>query len=127
MITKLRKVHYCEFCNKKSFMKPIMELHENGCLSNPKNKRACLTCTHLDKKAIDVQDGCDWEGEPSAKAMNLFYCTAKDMFLHLPKNEHNKIYLDGKANNPMPMECDKRKTHDECYNLADCSNTYFDY
>ena len=52
MITKIKKVHYCEFCKKRGFMKPTMEKHEKHCTANL--DRTCRMCevTTLDYRIL---------------------------------------------------------------------------
>jgi hypothetical protein len=42
MITKIKKVYYCEYCNKHTLLSFATQKHENHCTSNP--KRECRMC-----------------------------------------------------------------------------------
>lgn len=42
MITKIKKVYYCEYCKKKLMRKSSMENHERHCTANP--NRECRLC-----------------------------------------------------------------------------------
>lgn len=62
MITKLKKVYYCEFCKKKKGLSASsMAQHERKCTMNP--NRHCNMCSKIlvitkrDKEEIKVVDG----------------------------------------------------------------------
>lgn len=42
MITKLKKIHYCDYCGKHGMRKSCIEKHEKHCTLNP--KRECRLC-----------------------------------------------------------------------------------
>lgn len=52
--------YQCEYCNRKSENKLSIEIHEQQCINNPKN-RTCLTCKStsvcfdLNKKGIQYE------------------------------------------------------------------------
>jgi len=50
MITKTKKVYYCEFCKKHGLRKDMMERHEQKCTMNP--DRVCGLCgyAHIDRE-----------------------------------------------------------------------------
>ena len=108
MKQEIKTIYRCDFCNKMYQVKPAAEKHELGCFYNPNNKRACLNCNHLTKKETTVTDGYCSNGDERTKALQLFYCNAKKIFLHTPKNEAKKNAFDlgDDKNLPMLKECD---------------------
>ena len=42
MITKIKKIHYCDYCKKHGMRGPDIKKHEEHCTLNP--KRACGLC-----------------------------------------------------------------------------------
>lgn len=54
MITKIKPVYYCEFCNKSGRGKWQMERHEKHCTVNP--DRACRMCEYSTAEPIDVRE-----------------------------------------------------------------------
>lgn len=48
MIEILKKVYYCEHCNKKALTKHTIAKHEPICFGNEENRPACMNdCEHL--------------------------------------------------------------------------------
>lgn len=50
MITKIKKVYYCEFCKKRSLRRDTMETHEERCTLNP--DRICRLCERMDIRPL---------------------------------------------------------------------------
>ena len=112
MKIETKTIYKCDFCNKLYQVKSAAEKHESGCFNNPNNKRACLNCNHLTKKEATITVGYHYDGSEQDRKLNLFYCNAKKVFLHTPKNEakHNVFDLGDDENLPMPKECDLYNT-----------------
>lgn len=106
-------VYTCDFCKKKMFRKSAMEKHEHECYRNPENEVACNgCCAHLIKKEASVYLGDNYFGVETHINCELFYCTAKNVFLYPMKTHfkgnafHQEQIDDGtKPNELMPKEC----------------------
>lgn len=105
MIIETKEIYKCEWCRKLYQLKRFAEAHEQMCIKNPENKRACFGCKFLDKKEVMVYDDSPW-GETSKK-VNLCHCSKKECFVYPPKVEikGNMIELGDDTNEPMPKEC----------------------
>jgi hypothetical protein len=112
MKIETREIYKCEFCNKLYQRKHSAEYHEKVCVKNPANDRPCYGCNKLTKKAAEVDGGNDRYGEQEYRTVDLFYCNAKKMFLHTPKNaiKGNVFDLGDDLNEPMPIECSSLDT-----------------
>ena len=102
-----KKVYYCEHCGKHGLSKPKMIYHENICFNNPVNFRPCFGCHNLTKKESQVT-GYYYNGSEWIRKVDVFYCKAKDIYLHTPQNQikENAHDLDDGINEPMPKECE---------------------
>jgi hypothetical protein len=115
MTTKENLTQYgCDFCKKKLFAKHAMIKHEDNCLNNPKNKRPCLSCKHMDRATIEVEFkrwGSPEYGEDySMQEKEVFKCNLYDKLM-FPfsierKDLHNKYPDTYQDQEPMPKECD---------------------
>lgn len=108
MKEQIKKVYSCDFCKKKFFRKHFAEKHEETCYLNPLNFRKCLDCGYLTKKNIELTDGYHWDGSERTRELELFYCAAKNIFLHTPQSEikRNVFDLGDVENVPMFKDCD---------------------
>lgn len=107
MKTETKKVYYCDHCRKHGLSKPKMEYHEKVCFNNPANSRECFYCKNLVKKEAEIAvDYCN--GSEFIRNVDLFYCKAKSVFLHTPKNEikGNRFFTEEEDNIPMPIGCE---------------------
>jgi len=117
MITEIKEIYKCDFCNRWYQRKHFAELHEKSCIKNPDNYRRCLdACHNLEKRSAHPVD-VNYIGDEDS--FYLLYCKAKEIFLYPPKVEHRKSWfeLDNEKNEPMVKEC----------NLYDGNYTTFTY
>ena len=108
MKKEIRAVYKCDFCPKYYLLERFAVKHELGCRKNPANNRACLNCQNLTKRDYTLySDG--YHGEVS-RDVQVFFCKAKEIYLHHPKNEAkgNQFDLGDDANHPMPMQCEQQ-------------------
>lgn len=106
MIIETKEIYKCEYCRKLYQKKDWCEYHELTCSKRPDYLRACHSCSHLDKKNIDVFfDG--YNGEYSERK-SLLFCDKLNIFIHPPKVEKkgNAFELGDYANEPMKKECE---------------------
>ena len=106
----------CEHCKKKYERKHACADHEETCLKNPKNYRACLdSCEFLKRKGIEYYTGIDnyYSGEPEYKKTEGFYCSKYDKLLMHPKMERSNLELsyvyveeDEIKQEQMPEKCE---------------------
>lgn len=112
-----RTTYHCDFCKKFLFRESAMKKHEDTCLSNPKNSRACIDCggcNNLEKVKLEVSFHTGYrydEGEVSdLKEVDVFKCTKFDKLMFPYSIERRKLherypetYQDQE---PMPKECE---------------------
>lgn len=103
MKEQIKRVYYCDHCNKNGLSKSAMTFHETICSKNPVNKRPCFNCSFLTKK--DSIEYFDTPFGETTRPVNTFYCAAKKIFLYTPQNliKNNILQID---NEPMPKECE---------------------
>lgn len=119
MKTKQKDVHYCDFCNKKTFQKKAMERHEEECYANPANKRDCFTCVFLGKKETNYikvvprwshnAGNIEMYGSAEEQKAFGFFCKKKQIEIYPPKLQHTadrKGFEIGDDKKPMPLECE---------------------
>lgn len=102
MKTELKKVYYCEYCNKHNLSASSVSRHEKYCRFNPINKHKCFEfCKYLEMKQEYVID----EGHRTE-----FTCTKLNKKLYSYKLEKKStsyfrtdIKFDGMER--MPLEC----------------------
>jgi hypothetical protein len=110
MKVEIKEIYKCDFCNKLYQVKRFAEYHEKGCSKNPENERPCFNCHNMEKRETEITgnyyNGSEWE-----RKVDLFYCKAKNIFLHTPKNElkGNAFELGDDLNEPMPKLCNVYK------------------
>jgi len=116
-ITENITLYQCDFCKKKLFLKHAMVKHEDLCLSNPKNFKDCMECTHLEKTQTEVHwiDGNpDYAG--NTKQVDVFRCNKLDKLMFPFSIERRKLhekYETYSEQEPMPSKCeDKEKRTD---------------
>lgn len=111
MITETKEVYKCEYCRKLYQIKRFAIYHESICSKNPANDRPCFNCQNMTTENYEYGD--DGEGYRT-KNLNLFFCNAKQIFIHTPKNEikKNAFELGDSENNPMPKECELYNPHE---------------
>ena len=113
MITKIKKVYYCEHCKKHFISKHFAQQHEERCSKNPDNFRACFGCKYLKQKTANVYIGIDeyYSCEPIYENREILFCEKLNHFVYPPKAEHKGTYYtefddDKSENKPMPEECE---------------------
>jgi hypothetical protein len=107
MITQIKEIYRCEHCNKLYQIKNACAKHEELCLKNPKNFRACLNgCVHLNKKTTEISYDAPDGGE-RYREVELLHCDKLNTFLYPPKVEAKKNWYETSdtENNPMPKVC----------------------
>lgn len=118
MKTELKKVYYCEHCNRHMISKGAMTTHERMCRKNPDNQHQCFKfCKHLGKD-VDKETG-----------EILFHCgvIGQDLYSYkLERYHRNSIRIPELTR--MPLECDKYECmngHDfDGHDLADNEYAY---
>lgn len=119
MKEEIKKVYSCDYCKKKYFNKHFAEKHEFACYLNPENFRPCFTCEYITNKKVDIFSGiADQNGQEMERQVSVFYCSAKNIFIHSPQVEikGNALDLGDEINNPMPKNCDCFKDFSSFYN-----------
>lgn len=108
MKTLTKTIYKCEYCSKLYQVKHFCEYHELVCHKNPANERVCLNgCPFLEKKSTTLYYDNPMGGEITRR-VELFHCSAKNVFLYTPKTEIKKNYHDtgDDSNEPMVKQCD---------------------
>ena len=91
-----------------------MKRHEELCYRNPKNKRLCFSCIHLEKKKTTV--ATDYYGQEKLREVDIFHCIKRNHFLYTPQNEIKKnVYELDEENRPMATICSDFKKQDADY------------
>lgn len=103
MKEQIKKVYYCDHCNKNGLSKYAMSVHETLCSHNPDNQRPCFNCSCLTKK--ETTEYFDTPFGDASRSVNSFYCSAKNIFLYTPQNliKNNILEIENEA---MPTECE---------------------
>ncbi len=112
-ITENVTVFKCDFCTKKLYRRHAMVKHEDQCLNNPKNHKACFDCIFLDKVKTDVY----WMvGSPeyveNSKQASVFKCTKLDKLMFPYSIERRKLhekYDTYSDQEPMPSICESQE------------------
>ena len=111
MKTILKKVYYCDHCNKHMINAGAMSRHERFCNQNPNNWHKCFDyCDHLIKTSELVKSG-DEETPPVYKT--IFTCKELNKKLYsylLEKKAPQHIEPDMER---MPLHCDSFKNSTE--------------
>lgn len=118
MKEEIKKVFYCDYCNKRYFARHACKSHEDACSKRPENKNPCLDgCIYLeDAKSQVYRDGYYangnyFEEEFTAKC---FKCTKKSvlMFPYTAERLNQKYDLEAQGQEPMPkVNCEFFKLH----------------
>lgn len=125
MKTLRKEVYYCDHCKRHGLSAGLMTVHENRCLSNPKNIRACIGCIFLEEIEIPYtvisQIAFD-EFQYTDKVTTGFKCLhpsinhkmyhVKAEFKKLPE-KYPETFAD---QHPMPLECEHLYTDIELIN-----------
>lgn len=104
----IKKVFYCDFCNKNYFQKSTCQKHEDVCANRPENRNPCLNgCKHLDRTTQEVYYVNTHGGyayEENAFVANCFLCKKTDtaMFPHSAEWINKKYGLEANNQEPMP-------------------------
>ena len=112
-------LYHCDYCKKKLFRKGAMARHEETCLNNPKNHKACFNCIFLEKTEQEVSWGHENPfTEMGSKKIEMFKCSKLDKLMFPYRIERKKLHerFDTYANQePMPHTCESMKemTHNE--------------
>lgn len=108
MITKEKKVYYCEHCNKHMLTAGGMARHEKFCKNHPNNRHMCFKyCKHLQKGNghYNVYEHVDGYGEVAHEANRTeFTCAASGKCMYSYKLEKKGI-TDFEGRVRMPLEC----------------------
>lgn len=107
MIIETKEVYKCEYCRKMYQLKRFAESHEEMCVKNPENQRACFGCKFLDKKETVLYYDSPMGGELTRK-VSLCHCSKKEIFVYPPKVEikGNVFDLGYDINEAMPKKCE---------------------
>jgi hypothetical protein len=110
-------IYKCDFCKKELKRKHAMENHEENCLSNPKNNRACLNgCIYLERVEKEVPFEYyyhpDYGSENSMKKVSVFRCSKFDKLMYPFSIERKKDMLEKypetfEEQEAMPKECNQ--------------------
>lgn len=111
MKNELRKVYFCEFCNKHNLSAASTSRHEKYCRYNPRNKHKCFElCTYLKRER--KFDGF--------KLKTTFTCVKKKdkMYSYQAEKKMTSYFTHPdmiKGLKRMPLECDlyRKMTFDE--------------
>lgn len=109
MITEIREIYKCDFCNKMYQRKFWAEYHEKRCSKNPENYRPCFNCPFSVKTKVRVAIFLDWENEERTYDREIIYCEKKNIGICPPFQEpYEYVEIDGKeiVNENMPKQCD---------------------
>ena len=105
-ITENITLYHCDYCKKKLFRKGSMTRHEETCLNNPKNHKACFNCIFLEKTEQEVAWGHENPfTEMGSKKIEMFKCSKLDKLMFPYRIERKKLHerFDTYANQePMP-------------------------
>jgi hypothetical protein len=113
MKIQVKKVYYCEFCNKHSLSAGSLSRHEKYCKNNPANAHKCFEfCRHLHRTKEPFHNG----GGEIVGSRKYFECLVTGIQLysfHLEKRSSLHPYSNiTKGLTRMPLECDKYKEMD---------------
>lgn len=97
----------CDFCTKKLYVKGAMVRHENWCVKNPINYRACYDgCMHLTTNRLLLEEGLHHdryaENAPFCTKMMKFLLSVQAIKKQLP--ERYPETFEGHI--PMPAKCE---------------------
>lgn len=113
MKEEIKKVFYCDHCNKRYFARHACQNHEDVCSKRPENRNPCLEgCIYLETAESEVYFDT-WQGEESFTA-NCFKCTKKNvlMFPYTAERLNQKYDLESQDQEPMPkVNCEFFKLH----------------
>jgi hypothetical protein len=111
-------IYKCDFCKKELKRKHAMIKHEELCLNNPNNHKACINgCTHLTQAQIEVWfDNPNYNPDYSNssegyyKKVTVFKCSKLDKLMYpfsIEKSSALKNYPETfQDQEPMPKECE---------------------
>lgn len=87
-------IYKCEFCKKELKRKHAMVNHEEICDNNPKNKKACYGCIHLqehDTEYYTEHRGYDGEYDETEHKSHCFRCEKFEKLMFTWKAEKLKL------------------------------------
>lgn len=98
------------------FVKSACEKHEERCYSNPKNKRACSYCVHLEQITVEYEKDIMYLGDSlgigydtETRTANAFRCNKLDKKMYPYKAERKGLpdaYPETFEDQvPMPVTC----------------------
>lgn len=109
-------IYKCDFCKKELKRKHSMILHEENCINNPQNYRACMNgCKFLERDKIDIdyETYYDYETEEQHYRnieVNSFRCSKFDKIMYPFKIEKSnalkKYPKTFEFQESMPKQCD---------------------
>ena len=107
-------LYHCEFafCKKTLRKKSAMEKHEEKCIYNPANKKACIDCVFCKIENIELETHF-YKGDKKSVSTHCFKCTKLDKFM-FPfsierKNLHLKYPHTFENQEPMPNTCEHKQ------------------
>lgn len=103
-------IFICDHCKKKLFRKHAMVKHEETCIKNPQNLKACFNgCVHLRTKEVEIHIGYSYDGDPDTKTSGCFNCVKLKKLMYSFKAEQRGLpeaYPDDfEGQEKMPHEC----------------------
>ena len=113
-------IYKCEYCKKELKLKHAMIKHEEKCLNNPKNHRACMTCRHLttETKKVWFENlyyDPEHEDSGSYQEKQVFKCESLGKLMYPFKIERSgaadKYPETFEDQEPMPKDCGIYKYH----------------
>lgn len=118
MKEQLKKVFYCDHCNKHGLSKGHMKVHEQWCDSNPENKKACYGCANLKEVEIDAVY-FDYNGNDYTRKIKGFFCEKLERNLYPLKVERKGLVEKYPGTfdeqDPMPKQCEHYKNELDNY------------
>lgn len=102
-------IFICDHCNKKLFRKHAMIKHEQLCIKNPDNTKACFGCVHLDIEEVERVTHRSYDGDEHFQKSGCFKCVKLKKLMYSFKAEQRglpELYPDDfDGQEKMPHEC----------------------
>lgn len=95
-----------------------MVKHEQTCIKNPENLKACFNgCVHLRTEEVEIHIGYSYDGDPETKISGCFNCVKLKKLMYSFKAEQRGLpqaYPDDfEGQEKMPGECRYFTAYDE--------------